>query len=89
MHQRVGQFATRMWARVKEGTPSKTGLVVTAVTVLGFPLIVLGTWAAIAAVRMASWTRLKDSLEWCENVSLSIVFVLCASTFLVHVSFYG
>jgi hypothetical protein len=36
-------------------------------TFLGFPLVILGAWAAVQAIRMAQWTQWKDSFEWCEN----------------------
>ncbi|KAF7532522.1 hypothetical protein G7054_g7885 [Neopestalotiopsis clavispora] len=42
-------------------------------TFLGFPLVILGAWAAVQAIRMAQWTQWKDSFEWCENVWQSII----------------
>ncbi|ETS82242.1 hypothetical protein PFICI_07244 [Pestalotiopsis fici W106-1] len=40
---------------------------VSILTICGFPLLILGTWAAIAAIRVALWTQWKDSIEWCEK----------------------
>ena len=45
-----------------------------AVALLGFPLALFGTWAAIMSVKVSWWTQWKDSLQWCESVSRTTIF---------------
>lgn len=56
---------TSTW-RQCHSTINTTGAVV---AILALPLTVLATWAAWAALQLSQWTKRKDELQWCEDVS--------------------